>query len=149
LTPAGLIVVVMAEWWSIEVFHGEFRASRWQDSYSSSLIEAAISHGAADWTWVEHRHGVVFEVCFADDAQWEAFRALPAVRAALDAVPDPVNGLLIYRGRGGGAGAASPRRPRPTAGAGAVDLPEPQDARTMDLTVAEPAGATAELCRTG
>jgi hypothetical protein len=47
------------------------------------------------------------------------------VRAALDAVPDPVNGLLVYRGRGGGAGAGTRRRPRPFAGAGAVELPEP------------------------
>jgi hypothetical protein len=129
----GLIVDGMAEWWSVEVFHGEFRASRWQQSYSASLIESAISHGAADWSWIERPHGVVFEVCFPDDARWEAFRSLPAVRAALDAVPDPVNGLLIYRGRGGGAGAASPRRPRPTAGAGAVELPEPDAARIMDL----------------
>jgi hypothetical protein len=123
----------MAEWWSVEVFHGEFRASRWQQSYSASLIESAISHGAADWSWVERPHGVVFEVCFPDDARWEEFRSLPAVRAALDAVPDPVNGLLIYRGRGGGAGAPSPRRPRPTAGAGAAELPEPENARIMDL----------------
>lgn len=137
----------MAEWWSVEVFHGEFRASRWQDSYSTALIESAISHGADDWTWIQHGHGVVFEVCFADDAQWEAFRALPAVRAALDAVPDPVNGLLIYRGRGGGAGAASPRRPRPSAGAGAIELPEPEQGRLADLTIATPSAA-AELCPT-
>ena len=97
----------MAEWWSIEVFHGGVpAASQWQDSYSSTLIESAISHGAVGWAWIEHRYGVVFEVRFPDDAQWEAFRALPAVRAALDAVPDPVNGLLVYRGRGGGSGAA-------------------------------------------
>ena len=114
---------IVPEWWSVEVFHGEFRASRWQESYSASLIESAISHGAMDWSWTEHPYGVAFEVCFADEAQWTAFRALPAVCAALDAVPDPVNGLLIYRGRGGGAGSRSPRRPRPSAGAGACELP--------------------------
>ena len=130
----------MAEWWSVEVFHGETRASSWKDAYSSALIESAIAHGAADWTWIEHRHGVVFEVCFPSDDQFEAFRVLPAVLAALDAVPDPVNGLLIYRGRGGGAGVASPRRPRPTAGAGAAELPEPQEQRVADLTAAGPAG---------
>jgi hypothetical protein len=124
----------MAEWWSVEVFHGEFRASRWRESYSASLIESAISHGAADWSWIERPHGVVFEVCFPDEDRWEAFRSLPAVRAALDAVPDPVNGLLIYRGRGGGAGATAPRRPRPTAGAGAMQLPEPDTDRAVDLT---------------
>jgi len=125
---------VMAEWWSIEVFHGELHAaSRWKDSWSSSLIESAISNGAVDWAWAEHRHGVVFEACFPDEARWDAFRLLPAVRAALDAVPDPVNGLLIYRGRGGGAGARSPRKPRPAAGAGAVELPDPGRERVLDL----------------
>jgi hypothetical protein len=143
----------MADWWSVEVFHGEkFRATRWKDSYSASLIESAISHGAVEWSWIEHRHGVVFEVCFTSDAQWDAFRSLPAVRAALDAVPDPVNGLLIYRGRGGGAGAGRPRRPRPTAGAGAVQLPEPVTDRSFDLTAAElagPASGASDLCPTG
>jgi len=127
----------MAEWWSIEVFHGESQAaSRWKDVYDTALTEAAITHGAIDWTWIEHRSGVVFEVCFTDDAQWEAFRQLPAVVAALDAVPDRVNGLLVYRGRGGGAGARRPRRPRPTAGAGAIELPEPEKERVLDLTEA-------------
>lgn len=133
---------VMAEWWSVEVFHGEFRASQWQQSYSQSLIESAISHGAADWSWTEHPYGVVFEVCFATDEQWEAFRALPAVRAALDAVPDPVNGLLVYRGRGGGAGARKPRRPRPSVGAGALELPEPEAEKVLDLSGAGPAPAS-------
>jgi hypothetical protein len=68
---------------------------------------------------------VVFEVCFPDDASWEVFRDLPQVRAALDAVPDRVNGLLIYRGRGGGSGRPSRRPRRPSAGAGALELPEP------------------------
>jgi hypothetical protein len=132
---------VMAEWWSIEVFHGESQAaSRWQDSYSETLIESAIANGAIEWSWVEHRSGVVLEVCLPDEANWEAFRRLPAVQAALDAVPDPVNGLLVYRGRGGGAGARSPRRPRPTAGAGAVELPDPERERVLDLTGAEAAG---------
>jgi hypothetical protein len=128
----------MPEWWSVEVFHGEFRASQWQDSYSASLIEAAISHGAVDWSWTQRPHGVVFEVCFTDEDRWETFRELPVVRAALDAVPDPVNGLLIYRGRGGGAGAGKPRRPKPTAGAGAAELPDPVDAAVADLTRVNP-----------
>ena len=137
----------MAAWWSIEVFHGEFSARRWQDTYSSALIESALSHGATDWEWHEHRWGVVFEVQFGTDAEWEAFRTLPMVQAALDAVPDPVNGLLVYRGRGGGAGSVSPRKPRPSAGAGAIALPEPGDEPLVQVTgmtppgVAEPAHA--------
>jgi hypothetical protein len=101
----GATVVTMTEWWSIEVFDGPFSSTRWKDAYGSSLIESAISNGAVDWTLHQHRSGVVF--------------------AALDAVPDPVNGLLVYRGRGGSAGASARRRPRPHAGAGAVALPEP------------------------
>jgi hypothetical protein len=139
----------MAEWWSIEVFHSEFQAaSRWKDAYSSSLIESAISHGAIEWSWIEHPSGVVFEVCFPDDAQWEAFRQLPATAAALDAVPDRINGLLIYRGRGGGASARTPRRPRPTAGAGAIELPEPEGERILDLTAAVASRPFGDLCRT-
>jgi hypothetical protein len=130
----------MAEWWSIEVFHSELPASRWRDSYSSTLIESAVTSGASSWEWHEHRWGVVFEVEFADDAQWEAFRAIAAVRAALDAVPDPVNGLLVYRGRGGGAGAGKPRRPRPVAGAGAMALPEPGDEKQLNVTGVDPPG---------
>jgi hypothetical protein len=131
----------MAEWWSIEVFDSELQAALvWKDSYRSRLVELAITSGAAEWAWIEHRHGVVFEVCFPDEARWETFRTLPGVQAALDAVPDPVNGVLVYRGRGGGAGARRPRRPRPSAGAGALELPEPQPERILDVTRFEMAG---------
>jgi hypothetical protein len=84
---------------------------------------------------------VVFEVLFDAEEQWEAFRSLPVVRAALDAVPDPVNGLLIYRGRGGGAGAREPRRPAPAAGSAAVSLPGPADEPYLDLAAASGLGA--------
>jgi len=81
---------------------------------------------------------VVFEVCFDNEEQWETFRSLPAVRAALDGVPDPVNGLLVYRGRGGGAGAREPRKPKPAPSANAVSLPEPQAEPHLDLTGISP-----------
>ena len=103
----------MSEWWSIEVFDAsELPARRWKDSYQDDLTEAALTHGAIEWAWHEHRYGVVFEVLFDSDEQWEAFRALPAVRSALDGAPDPVNGLIIYRGRGGGSGPRKPRKPQ-------------------------------------
>ena len=128
----------MADWWSIEVFDAQVQAAlSWKDSYRSALVESALTSGAVEWAWLEHRSGVVFEVCFPDEARWEAFRALPGVQAALDAAPDPVNGVLLYRGRGGGAGARSPRRPKPSAGAGAIELPEPAAQRAVDLTSAE------------
>lgn len=129
----------MAEYWSIEVFDSEIQAAlHWKDSYRSALVESALTSGAVGWAWIEHRYGVVFEVCFGDEARWEAFRELPGVQAALDAVPDPVNGVLVYRGRGGSSGATSPRRPKPTAGAGAVQLPEPAEQRVLDLTASVP-----------
>jgi hypothetical protein len=74
-------------------------------------------------------------------AQWwsiEVLHGLPAVRAALDGVPDPVNGLLVYRGRDGGAGAREPRKPKPAPSASAVSLPEPQAAPQLDLTGISP-----------
>ena len=33
----------MAEWWSVEVLHGEFPAFRWQEQHDSGLIEAALT----------------------------------------------------------------------------------------------------------
>lgn len=136
----------MSEWWSIEVFDAsELPARRWKDSHSDELTEAALTHGALSWEWHEHRYGVVFEALFESDEQWEAFRALPAVRSALDGVPDPVNGLLVYRGRGGGSGPRKPRRPKPAPGASAMAMPEPAEERVLHLAGVRPhsAGMTA------
>lgn len=114
-------------WWmSIEVLNGAFPATRWQDAHGTFLVEAALTHGADNWSWLARDWGVVFEVSFPDEAAWSRFRELPAVQAALDAVPDPVNGLLIYPGRGGSSGRAAPRRTMPQAGAGAAALPLPE-----------------------
>jgi hypothetical protein len=133
----------MAEWWSIEVLHGQTSAFAWQSEHDSVLIEAALTNGALDGRWHADEWGVAFEVLFASEEQWDQFRNLAAVRAALDAVPDPVNGLLIYRGRGGAAGSREPRRPRPAPAAGAMALPEPDEDHRLDLTgigPEEPAG---------
>ncbi len=124
----------MAEWWSIEVMHGQLSAFRWQEQHDSTLIEAALTNGATDGSWHADSWGVVFEVLFDNEEQWEAFRNLPAVRAALDAVPDRVNGLLVYRGRGGGADARQPRRPKPAPSASAVSLPEPEAEPYLNLS---------------
>jgi hypothetical protein len=97
------------------------------------LTEAAVTNGAVYWEWHEFTYGVIFEVCFPADEQWEAFRRLPAVRGALDSVPDPVNGLLIYRGRGGAAGARDPRKPRPAPAGAALELEEPCKKRRIRL----------------
>lgn len=138
----------MAEYWSIEVFHGDSPATGWRQAYGAALIESGLSNGATDWTWIENQWGVVLELCFDDEEQWERFRALPAVRAALDAVPDPVNGLLVYRGRGGAAGASSPRRPKPVPSAGAVALDHVARDIVLDIRGDTPPGAGGDLAAT-
>ena len=110
---------------SIEVLDGSLGGQAWADAHGDSLVEAALAHGATDWSWVRLRWGVVLELSFPDETAWELFRLHPAVQAAFDAVPDPISGLIIYRGHGGASGAGRPRRPRPVAGAGAVALPLP------------------------
>jgi len=115
----------MAHWMSIEVFDGPFSARAWQENVGDNLVETALRTGANDWNWHSHPWGVVFEVCFENEDDWDRFRQTLAVQIALDAVPDPVSGLIIYRGRGGAAGWVSPRKPRPLVGSGAAALPMP------------------------
>ncbi|UOY03054.1 hypothetical protein [Blastococcus sp. PRF04-17] len=124
----------MPEWLTVEVLDGGEPASAWRRAYEHGLVEAAITHGAQYWEWHDTRWGVVLELVFADDDRLERFRGLPAVRAALDAVPDPVAGLLVYRGRGGGAGVGVPRRPRPQPVAGAAALPSPEPEQPFRLS---------------
>jgi hypothetical protein len=140
----------MAEWWSIEVFSGDrLPASQWRYTYEDTLTEAAVTHGALFWDWYDTQHGVLFEVCFATEEQWVAFRKLPSVRGALDAVPDP-DGLLIYRGRGGAAGSRNPRKPKPAPSAAALELEEPREHRRFWLRKASArAAAIDELLRSG
>jgi hypothetical protein len=83
----------MAEWWSIEVLHGEFSAFRWQEQHDSALIEAALTNGAVDGSWHADSWGVVFEVLFVD-------------RGAMAGVPQPAG-----RARGPGRRAGPPQRP--------------------------------------
>ena len=111
-------------WWSIEARDGLFSAHAWQNAFAQSLVEAAITNGAVEWHWSQATFGVVFEVGFADDdalEAWQRFRHLPAVVAALDAVPGEL--LYVYPGRGGTAGAGQRRHPRPIIGAGGAELP--------------------------
>lgn len=128
----------MAEWLTVEVLDGGEPASAWRRAHEDGLVEAAVTQGARYWEWHDTRWGVVLEVVFDDDDRLERFRASPAVRAALDAVPDPLAGLLVYRGRGGGAGAAVPRRPRPRPVAGAAVLPPPEPDLVVELSSEPP-----------
>ena len=114
-------------WMSIEVFDGASSAASWAEAWGDTLVENALVSGALDWSWQRGSFGTTFEVAFADAEAWERYRDSLAVQAALDAVPDPVSGLIVYRGRGGSAGMPSPKRPRPLLGAGAAALPLPLD----------------------
>ncbi len=83
--------------------------------------------------------GVLLELGFREVDDWDRFRALPVVTAALDATPDPVNGLYVYPGRGGSSTAPSqPLKPRPM-GAGAAAMPVPvEPPLPMLLATTEP-----------
>jgi hypothetical protein len=133
----------MPEWLTVEVFDGDVPASGWRRAYENALIEAALTNGASFWDWHTTRWGVVLELVFDSDERLERYRSLPVIRAALDAVPDRVHGLLVYRGRGGGAGALVPRRPRPAPVAGAAALPDPERDEIVRLGT-DPGGVTAE-----
>jgi hypothetical protein len=119
-------------WITVEVFDGGIPAAEWARAWHDRLVEAAVTGGAAFWDEHEHRWGVVLEFVFADERDRDAFRHLPVVGAALDAAPDPVNGVLVYPHRGGGSGARQPRRPRPVARGGAAALPEPEPERFLE-----------------
>lgn len=114
------------QWWTLEVIDAPgLPATGWQASYGERLVEVAVTHGVQQWTWVLRPWGVILELAFPDEADWLRFRSTPAVAAALDAVPDPVSGLLIYPGPGGGSAAGVRRGPRPAPMRGGAALPEP------------------------
>jgi hypothetical protein len=117
-----------ADWWSIEVLdaeHARTSATDWRDAHAQALAESLVTNGAVSWKWFEHTWGTVLEVAFREEREWFAWRALPGTRAALDAVPDPVNGLLVHRGHGGSSGSYVPRRPAIPPAADRAALPEP------------------------
>jgi hypothetical protein len=115
----------MSVWFSVEVLDGASSAALWSEAYGDALVESAILTGASEWNWHRHSWGVVLELEFADQDAWDRFRAVASVQAALDAVPDPLTGLLVYQGRGGSAGTRAPRSRRPLIGSGSAALPLP------------------------
>jgi hypothetical protein len=122
----------MEQWFSIEVFDGDTAASSWAAGFGDALTKSALNFGALDWSWHTHAWGVVFEVRFEDEAAWDAWRESLTVQTALDAVPDPVSGVIVYKGRGGSSGRVQPRRPRPLMGSGAAALPLPIEESVFD-----------------
>lgn len=146
----------MSSWYSMEVIDGSSSASLWAEAHGDAIIETAFSFGATDWSWHRHAWGVVLELEFADDEVWEAFLNTTQVRAALDAVPDPLTGLILYRGRGGSGFSAEPRRPKPLRGCGSAALPLPWEmtfeevrpARAVVPVIQAPAIAVGALAST-
>jgi hypothetical protein len=130
----------MPEWLTIEVLDGAVPASEWRRSYENVLVESAITHGVTFWDWHDTRWGVVLELVFEDDERLERYRGLPVIRAALDAVPDRLHGLIVYRGRGGGAGALVPSHPRPRPVVDAAPLPTTEPDEFLRLPGAMPGG---------
>jgi hypothetical protein len=117
-----------ADWWSIEIMdaeHAELSAASWRDAHAQLLTESLVTNGAVQWKWFEHSWGVVLEVAFVAETTWLVWRALPGTQAALDAVPDPLSGLLVHRGHGGTSGSYVPRTPRIAPEADRVSLAEP------------------------
>jgi hypothetical protein len=129
-------------WLTIEVFDGDTSAAGWARAWHDRLVEAAVTGGAVFWDEHEHRWGTVLEFAFADERLRDAFRQAPVVLAALDAAPDPVNGVLTYPHRGGGSGSRQPRRPHPVVAGGAAALPIPDTDRLLRCS-SDPADATA------
>ena len=128
----------MAEWFSIEVSNSASGSARtWSEAYGDVLTGIALSSGATSWDWRHEPWGSVLELELPDEATWSQFLAIDAVRASLEAVPDPVNGLSVHPGRGGSAGTRDPRRPRPLIGSGSAAVPIPES--VLDELVAHQA----------
>jgi len=128
----------VADWLSVEVFDQPgLPASGWLRSWHDSLVETALSSGATFWDSHEHAWGVVLEFAFPDETGRDRFREHPALAAALDNVPDPVRGVLVYPHRGGGSGARQPRRPRPVLGSGSAEEPIPRGCELVSAVGAQ------------
>jgi len=118
---------VVVDVWTIEVADGPgLSAAAWRRAHGELLVEAALTHGAQEWTWVVRDWGALLEITFRDEGDWLRFRGTPAVQAALDAAPDPVSGMWIYSGRGGSSAARMPRHPKPRRLSDGAPLPEPE-----------------------
>jgi hypothetical protein len=111
-------------------------AFRWQEQHDSALIEAALTNGAVDGSWPADSWGVVFEVLFKTEEQWQAFRncqprARPwtRYRTPSTACSSTVAGAGERRGS---------RRPETAPAASAASLPEPETEPLLDLTGISP-----------
>jgi hypothetical protein len=138
--------VVIGAWFSIEVTDGHGSARLWAEAHGDALVKAGLGEGALDWSWEHLPWGSVLELEFLDEDDFERFRDLASVEAALEAAPGRV---FVDRGRGGSAGTRWPRRNHPFAGAGAVALPLPDDEQDLlaaiaqaELALLAPAGAS-------
>jgi len=112
---------------SLEVLDAGTSAESWWAGYGDTLIAFAHEFGAQEWHVRSFGWGVAIELAFRTEKLWDAFLTAPGVQAILDAIPDPVNGLIIQRGWGGTSGTRFPRKPKPIVGSGAAELPVPTE----------------------
>ena len=110
---------------TVEIIDGQFSATLWFEQEGDRLLEAAFWHGASEWARHDLEWGLVVELGFPSQAEWDKCNADPVFLAVLDQVPDPVNGVHVSVGWGGSAGVREPRRPPKLPSAGAVALPDP------------------------
>ncbi|MBP2327371.1 hypothetical protein JOF56_007756 [Kibdelosporangium banguiense] len=82
-------------WLLIEVLDGEVPASEWRRVHGGTFLDAAIADRAVRWSWRAHGRGVVFEIAFRTERIRDEFRHRQSIKAALEAVPDPRDGLTI------------------------------------------------------
>lgn len=141
----GPSIAEVAYWYSIEVSNSASGSARtWSEAYGDVLTGIALAEGATSWAWRHEPWGSVLEIELADEAAWARFLSVDAVKASVEAVPDPVSGISIHPGRGGSSGSRDPRRPRPLIDSGAASAPLPVEAEsevTPDQTrVFSPAG---------
>src|SRR5687767_5814573 len=108
-----MILCNMSCWMSIEIFNGPYAARLWADAHGDPLLGAAMSTGAVDWDLKRTAWGVVIEVEFRTEADWEQFKLTDAFLNALNTAPDPQGGVLIYRGRSLDSGNPTSRKPKP------------------------------------
>jgi len=110
---------------AVEILDAQFSADSWRRAWGDALTTSAMSWSGLDWEWRHRTWGLIFLVAFPSQAEYDEWRKMPVVIAALDAVPDPVNGVVFHRGWGGTSGSGEPRRGKPLAGAGGAEIPEP------------------------
>jgi hypothetical protein len=98
-------------------------AHDWAGTWLEGMLNDARRSGSTAEEVTELGTVLIIELSFPSADEWRGFRDEPRTLRALHQVPDPVEGLQIYRWFGEGSRDREPRSPRPASGTGAVALP--------------------------